>query len=645
MRPALSPSASASAATRRVAHPGRIRIAGGRVAAGCLALVLIAGTVEGQGGADSATDGEAVSSGLSATGGLPTEIPLSRSVQRSLAQIQDRWIEWTGIFLKNQPELSESLVTGLLQSARRLGLERLPDLSVAASGWALEAAIQDGDSARAEWALEAAERFDPGRPETALARARVRWHQGRRLAALWSELEAYMRVAGTSPGDTLAQANLVLWLFFTLLAAGGLFVALQMGVKGRGLFADLEALLARLGGLPPVLLRGLVVLLLLWPLLLQGGLLWLLLYWSALLIAYGSFTERAVILFCWILLVLAPLGVAHERALTHLALTPATRGLDAMIEDRLHGGLFQDLEQLAGLLPDDPAVIQLMADLHRGMGQWDTALELYERVVELEPDNAWAWIDIGGYYFSKKDYGSAGNRFKQALEQAEEPEEKVVAHYNLSQAYQDQFLLDDAQRELQLAQEIDAGLVSRLQQQTVQERMATFDGGVARAPEIRQRLARRLLGPEEPDPEQDGGDTRDGAGDAARGGEPGDRGIRPGADAPLLGHLPGVLGAGALAILFWLLRPGVSVPSSSADEGSVLSEALVPGLASAREGKGFAAFAGLLLPLALLALPLLDDLVYPLYAAYGDGAPALLILAAAGLILCFGIRLVIARMD
>jgi len=613
------------------------------IAGGLAAVALIAGSVEGQGGTGPETDGEAASNTLSASGGLPTEIALTRSAQRNLAQVQERWIEWTGVFLKNQPELSESLVTGLLLGARQLGLERLPDLSIAASGWALQAAIEDGDSTRAEWALDAAERFDPGRPETSLARARVRWHQGRSLAAAWSELEGYLRIVGTSPGDTLARANLTLWLLFTLLGAGGLFVALQMGVKGRRLFADLEALLARLGGLPPVILRGLAVLLLLWPLLLRGGVLWLLLYWSALLIAYGSLTERAVIFLSWGLLVLAPLGVAYERGQTRLALSPAMRGLDAVVENRLHGNLFQDLEQLAGLLPDDPAVIQLMADLHRRMGQWDTALELYERVVELEPDNAWAWIDIGGYYFSKKDYGASRTRFDTALEQAEEPEEKVVAHYNLSQAFQDQFLLNDAQTELQLAQEIDAGMVSRLQRQTVEQRVVTFDGGVARAPEIRRRLARRLLGPEDPDSAGDGGAGANpvgGNGEEASGEE-----SSSDADAPLLGHLPGVLGAGALAILFWLLHPGVPVPASPPGSRSAFRDALVPGLASAREGQGFGAFAALWIPLAVLTLPLVVDLVYPLFPAYGEGTPALLILAVVGLTLCFGARLVAARLE
>lgn len=612
------------------------------IAGGLAAVALIAGSALGQGGTGPETDGEGVSNTLSASGGLPTEIPLTRSVQRNLAQIQERWIEWTGVFLKNQPERSESLVTGLLLSTRQLGLERLPDLSVAASGWALQAAIQDGDSTRAEWALDAAERFDPGRPETSLARARVRWHQGRSLAAVWSELEGYFRIVGTSPGDTLARANLTLWLLFTLLGAAGLFVALQMGVKGRRLFADLEALLARLGGLPPVVLRALVVVLLLWPLLLRGGVLWLLLFWSALLIAYGSLTERAVIFLSWGLIVLAPLGVAYERGQTRLALSPAMRGLEAVVENRLHGNLFQDLEQLAGLLPDDPAVIQLMADLHRRMGQWETALELYERVVELEPDNAWAWIDIGGYYFSKKDYGASHTRFDTALEHAEEPEEQVVAHYNKSQALQDQFLLNDAQRELQLAQEIDAGLVSRLQQQTVEQRVVTFDGGVARAPEIHRHLARRLLGPEDTDAGDGGAGTAPvgGNGEEGGGGE-----SSSDAEAPLLGHMPGVLGAGALAILFWLLHPGVPVPTSPPGGRSAFRDALVPGLASAREGEGFGAFTALWIPLAVLTLPLLVGLVYPLFPAYGDGTPALLILAVVGLTLYFGARLVAARLE
>lgn len=611
---------------------------------------LLGGPAGGQEPAAQDAEGTLVPSSLSASGALYPKVSLTRPVERELAQIQERWIQWTGAFLKDEPELSGSLVTGLLQSARQLGLERLPDLSVGASGWALKAAIEDGDAARAEWALGAAERFDPGRPETSLARARVRRHQGRSLAAIWSELEGYFRTRNASPGDSLTRANVVLWILFSLLGAAGLFVALQMGTKGRALFADLEALLGRLGGLPPLFLRGVVVLLLLWPLLLQGGVLWLLLYWSALLIAYGSLTERAVILLSWGLVVFVPLGVAHEGERARLALSPAMRGLESVVEDRLHGKLFQDLEQLAGLLPEDPAVIQLMADLHRGMGQWDAALELYERVVELEPGNVWAWIDIGGYYFSKKDYGAARTRFNQALEHAQLDEEKVVCHYNLSQAYsEDNFLLNEARAELQRAQEIDAGMVSRLQRETVEERVATFDGGVARASEIRRRLARRLL------PEAvDAGETTElavtGGTDALEGVEEdeGESGVddlgSSTTEGPLLGHVPGVLGAGILAIFFWLLRPGAPVPGPTSDRASAFRDAFVPGLASAREGKGFAAFAGLWIPLGLVTFPLLDDLAYPLFPAYGNGAHGLLVVAAAGLVLYFAARLLQARL-
>jgi len=591
--------------------------------------------------------GEAALSSLSPSGGLPDKIPLSPGVERDLSQIYEQWIQWQGAFFRDQPDLSEQLVSGLLGNTRQLGLQRLSGLSIGASVRAVEAAERDADFAKATWALDAAERLDPGRPETAFARARIRLSEGRRAAALWSELDGLRRTFSAFPGSSLAGADLALWALFSLLASAGLFVALQMAVKGRLLFADLETMIGRTVSLPSPVLRFLALLLLLWPLLLPTGPLWLLLYWSALLFAHSSLSERVVLSALWALVALSPVAADHVRRRADFALSPAMRGVESLVEGRLHGQLFQDLEQLGTLMPEDPAVIQLMADLHRGLGQWDLALELYRRVVEVEPGNAWALIDIGGYYFFKRDYKNARSYYEEATVQ--QPN-NVVAYYNLSQAFsEDRFLLDDAAAALRRAQEIDAGLVSQLQQETARQRVVTFDGGIARAPEIREKLALRLADPE-PDPDLDER-ARDRAG-----GSEGSVASPTNGEAPMSGHptakaaaplpfgqVPGALGAALLALLFTQLRPR-NVPVGPRSGWTPYRDALVPGLASVREGRGGHAWVGLLIPTALLTLPLIERLAYPLFPIYSATGSALWIVAGVGLIVFFGARIALARL-
>lgn len=580
---------------------------------------------------------EAVPGDLATDGGLSGDIPLSLPVQRTLRQIQKQWVEWMSAFYSDQPERLEAVVEGLLQDARELGVERLPDLAIGAGVVAVKAEAA-GNSERVEWALEAADRLDPGRPETAFARARVRWDRGQRFGAFVSEIDGYRRLFGTAAGRAVAGANLALWLIFALLTGAGLFIALQMAVKGRRLFADLEALLGRVGGLPVPLLRLLVLPILLWPLLLPGGVLWLLLYWSALLFVYGSLTERTAFALSWVLIALAPLAMAHQRQQVELTLSPPMRGLDALVEQRLHGRAFQDLGRLAVLLPEDPAVIQLIADLHRELGQWDIALKLYRRVLLHEPDNVWAEIDIGGYYFFKEDYRSARRHFQTAVEAATQKEldrESVVAYYNLSQAFYYNRLFDEAQVALQEAQGIDAGMVGRLQQQTGQQQVVTFSGGVARAPEIRRRLAGRLLH------QQDGADADE---DGAEEGEEGEEATARiwGLFVPV-GPLAGVLGAAALAGLLLWVRAGAA-GAAPGDEGWPLRDAVIPGLASVRDGRGLRAFSALLIPVLLVTLPLVEELGYPMFPSLAAPGLALWILAGMGLVLYFGVRLVLSRL-
>ena len=154
-------------------------------------------------------------------------------------------------------------MNGLLDTARQLGMRRLPDLSAGAIARAVQAARQK-DFARAHWALDAAERFDPGRPETAFAEARVDCLEGNYLGAAAARLRGYPRIFNHPLRALPLAPGPALWVLFVLLVTGGLFLAVQMLTKGTSLFQDLADLFGR--KLPRPLALALAGAALLWPL-------------------------------------------------------------------------------------------------------------------------------------------------------------------------------------------------------------------------------------------------------------------------------------------------------------------------------------------------------------------------------------------
>ena len=68
--------------------------------------------------------------------------------------------------------------------------------------------------------------------------------------------------------------------------------------------------------------------------------------------------------------------------------------LDEAEELMLKGALGKSEELLLGMLRDDEACIPVLSNLGhlygRHLSEFQTAVEYYDRVLELEPDNAWA---------------------------------------------------------------------------------------------------------------------------------------------------------------------------------------------------------------------------------------------------------------
>jgi tetratricopeptide (TPR) repeat protein len=537
-----------------------------------------------------------------------TGVEMTAPVRQTLKQIEEQWLDW---IVQTNPQQAERSVSELLDIARQLGMQRLPDLAAGAVARAVQSAEQK-NFARARWEIAAAERFDPGRPETAFAEAKVDWLQGNYLGAVAARLRAYPRIFLHPLERYLWLLDLLFWVLILLLVTGGLFLAVQMLTKGTSLFEDLADLFGR--KLPRPVAYLLAGVALLWPLALPYGPIWLVLYASVLLWGYASASERAVMIALWLLVGAAPLLVELQRRQVAVALSPPGLAMQSVQDHRLYGSLFADLGVLRGVLPQSVAVKQLLADVHRMLNQWDLARALYKQVLEAEPSNAAAMIDLGDYSFLKGDFSSAIQSYQQAA--AADPR-NPAAPYNLSQAYSDSYNFDEQRNALKRAQDLDLARVNHWMANQ-QQRVVALPGGIDRIPEIRRELAASWAGRE----------VRSGPPEVLR------RGL-----SVLVS-----LGLALIALTLHLARRPFGYTERSSEvfpEGAFdrWGRILLPGVASAEVGEGVRSFLALLVPTALLMLPLLGRLGTTIPWRHDPGNLPSWIVAILGLAIYLGVRL------
>jgi tetratricopeptide (TPR) repeat protein len=537
-----------------------------------------------------------------------TGVEMTAQVRQTLKQLDEQWLQWV---VQKNPQQAGAAVNDLLETARQLGMARLPDLSAGATAQAVQAARQK-DFARAHWCLDAAERLDPGRPETAFAAATVDRLQGDWAGAVSAWLRAQPRLFTQPLESRLWLQNLVVWVLVLLLVSGGLFVAVQMLARGQALFGDLAALFGR--RLPRPAALTLAALALLWPLALPSGPLWLVLYGSLLLWGYGSASERAVLVVLWLLLGATPLVIDLQRRYVAVELSPPAQAMQSLEEHRLYGSLFSDLGVLRSVLPESVAVKHLLADVHRSLNQWEIARALYRQVLEKEPDNTAALINLGVYAFGKGDFNGAIQSFQKAA--AVDPR-SAAAQYNLSQAYSGAYMFEEQKTAFAKAQEIDAPLVGVWMSNQTQ-RVVSVSGGLARIPEIRRELQTTWHGGE-------------------------DRGTGPALLRRSL-SLFVALSLILVAVALHLARRPFGYTERTGDvvlEGSFdrWARVFLPGLASAEIGEGGRSYLAILFITGLLMLPLFGKIGVHIPWRYDPGNFASGIVAILGLALYLGLRL------
>jgi tetratricopeptide (TPR) repeat protein len=534
-------------------------------------------------------------------------IQLSVPVQETLARLREQWLVWNSAFLQGDREQASGAAQELLLTARELGMSRLSELAIGILVRSVEAA-REGDNERARWGLEMAEQLDPGRAESAFARARVAYIDGSYLESFGAYVVGYLRVLRDVLQRIVWVHNLVLWVLAVLLVTAAMFVAVQMAVKGSLLYRHLAEFLAH--HLPSFAAYAFAVVILVWPFVLPSGWVWGVLYWASLLMAYGSRSERLVLGGICGLFAVAPVVALEQQRGLEIALSDPMRAVERLSHGALYGAVFRDLGTLRTTLPESEAVGHLIADVHTLLGQDQIARPVYVGVLEAEPDNAGALVNLGNFHFHRREYIKAIEHYRRAVAV---DAERVEAHYNLSQAYRSLLEFGDADTYLEQARRLDADRVN----EWIAERVIVVPTreGLARRNEIRSELREAW-------PENEGPAGLETLVSEAR-------------------SAPVALGALVLGIVlsFVRRRGGERRTQQVHSRLDRWVRALIPGLYSAEEGAGLRSLMALLLPIAALLLPIAGGLAYRIPWGYDPGNAFLWIVALAILVPYFLVRL------
>lgn len=547
-------------------------------------------------------------------------LELTPQVRWQMRQLNEAWQKWTQSFEKGSGQ-EAAYLEQILEKTRQLGMKRLPDLATAAAAYAVKSA-RAGDFDSAERALAAARRLDDSRPDIPFASAELARARGAYGEFVKSTIAGYGLKLRSPLERTLMAQNASLALLYILLIAGALFVGVLMIIEGGALFYDLARLLS-----PPLERKTadiVTILLLAWPIILPSGWLWLLLLWSVLLWAYAAKSERVVLVLVWILLGISPIILGQQQRAVQVALAPPTRLLENLANDRLYGALFTDAEALVTMVPDHPAVTEILADIHRRMGQWDYARAIYTNLTQDPEQNdlarAASYNNLGVYYHRRKEYETAISYFRRATEVDQRTTE---AFFNMGQSYSQLYDFNNSHSAMGRAKAVDNARVEELNQQIkgaadAAEAVVAIDGGLRRQADLKKRLA--------------------------------------GLWRPSLAEQPSLIDlwrrnlaltvslfAFLLAVTLGHARSQLGFRSTPLDTTPFFidnrwARLLIPGLDACNDDRGLAAFVALLLPVTCVVLMVLSVLGYRSPNAFDPGALFLPALGLLGLVLILAWR-------
>jgi tetratricopeptide (TPR) repeat protein len=369
-------------------------------------------------------------------------------------EVRGQWFAWLAAHEEGDPLLASQKVEEIVRHAKKIGLKRLTDLSLAATLMARKE-LEQGNFDKARWALDSAIRLDPDLPE-------ARWY--RVALALRSDkigvprefLGATRTVFVDLEGRRVLFVRAALLVVLTMAAVGAAFVILLVAVEVRRLFHDLTELTGGWVSRPAdsVLAAGILAL----PLIFALDVGWFLLWLFVLAFGYAERYVRWAALAGLIPLVLVAPALDRAAATLAVSASPVLRGAEALQEKRYDQRVLDDLEAVKNLFPEDADLRFLLGCLYQQLGQNDRAVAEYSVAAQVSTVEVRALINRGDIRFVDGDFGAAQEDFQEALRR--DPRD-VRARYNLSLVYGETFRTVESQEKLTEARALDNTLVTQ----------------------------------------------------------------------------------------------------------------------------------------------------------------------------------------
>ena len=373
------------------------------------------------------------------------------------ARLESLWFQRKTLLASGRTEDARRQGELLLAFAREEGITRLERVAGALVAEASRA-IQEGSYDTALESLALAEAFDPGRPQTHLARAAVLWTSGRGMVDAAREVLAAIhhgvRRAWTSM--TLLQ-DAALMAVLGVLATVAVFSVAMLLRYQVPIRHEVEEWMGRAGRPRLAVPAGWAVLLL--PLLVWVAAGWILLYWILLSFRFMRRSERMAAV---ALLVLAVLSVPAHRvavALYGVLADPAVRTTLAAATGTYDPERVLELRALVEAHPAEPEYRFLLANLYKSGHYVEQAYDEYVHVLALDPSLYQAHVNIGNIFFQAGRHAEAVAEYRKALEI--EPA-SVLALYDMYLAQSESFHFREAEETIARARAVDREGIAEL---------------------------------------------------------------------------------------------------------------------------------------------------------------------------------------
>jgi len=383
-------------------------------------------------------------------------MPVAAYAQSAPETPTDLWTQSVTLANEGDLQAANEALQHLLEVSASRGILRLTEFANAAAGLA-RSARDDGNGALSGWALDAARRLDPTSPDVRFAAADLASAQHNWGSVAGPLVRGIVNVFRNYSSSVISLSDFMLVLTFALVLVASALALTLLLAYGRCAAHDFRELFARKTrvGTATVLAFGALFL----PIFLWLHPFALVPFWLMLFFAYGSPSERTVIVIALIALMLSPIVIdwsAYKIAGTENAIVDAT---DATLSHRYDPTAIQRIRDLASVVPENSRVQLILGSLLLQEGDSRDALIHFQKAAELDPLHAGTRLNIGNIHFLNEDFQAASVAYEKA---SQLDPEMAIAYYNDSVAAGEQYDFDRQGQRLELAKKADRSRIEKI---------------------------------------------------------------------------------------------------------------------------------------------------------------------------------------